>query len=126
MFQFQSAFSVERCSFVSEGSACSRLDTRARLSKDLRVPWLRVDSPVSHFDNSNSCTKQSVSTKNRLAELCNGTLLALEKLQSGFLKRWEGRRFKRDDSVRNNDSSWFDCYDSNVIFENQKLQNGAA
>ena len=80
MFFFESAFSRKRCIFAGEGGvACGDRplsDSRASLPGQLRVPWVRVDQ-------NKICehVKKSIfSTKLRISELCNTTILALEKI----------------------------------------------
>ena len=99
MFFFESAFSRKRCIFAGEGGvACGDRplsDSRASLPGQLRVPWVRVD----HNKISEHVKKSIFSTKLRISELCNTTILALEKISSGYLGVWEGRRYKRSDTV---------------------------
>ena len=99
MFFFESAFSRKRCTFVGQGGAASGAsplsDSRASLPGQLRVPWVRVDQTKLSEHLKNSLTE----SKLRLAELCNTTILALEKISSGYLKSWTGRRYNRSDTV---------------------------
>ena len=99
MFFFESAFSRKRCIFASEdGTACGDRplsDSRARLPEQLRVPWVRVD----HNKISEHVKKSIFATKHRISELCNTTILALEKISTGYLGVWEGRRYRRSDTI---------------------------
>ena len=99
MFYFESAFSRKRCIFVGQGGTASGdpplSGSRASLPGKLRVPWVRVDQTklADHLIHSVTASKL------RIAELCNTTLLALEKISSGYLKCWTGRRCNRSDTV---------------------------
>ena len=99
MFSFESAFSRKRCIFVGQGgAACGDpplSDSRVSLPGQLRVPWVRADQTkfANHWDNSVTAAKL------RVSELCNTTILALEKISTGYLQRWGGRRYNRSDTI---------------------------
>ena len=85
--------------FAGEGgAACGDRplsESRATLPEQLRVPWVRVD----HNKISEHVKKSIFATKHRISELCNTTILALEKISTGYLGVWEGRRYRRSNTI---------------------------
>jgi hypothetical protein len=100
MQYFYSAFSSKRMSTASSSStasAASRECSKSVVTSDLRVSWCRLEDRLP--ETSSDEEKQHRSIINRISELCNTTLLALEKMQTGHLKKWGERCFWVKDSV---------------------------
>ena len=100
MQYFYSAFSSKRMSTASSSStasAASRECSKSVVTSDLRVSWCRLEDRLP--ETSSDEEKQHRSINNRISELCNTTLLALEKMQTGHLKKWGERCFWVKDSV---------------------------
>ena len=93
---FWNLLSRENDAFLSARAASRALsDSRDSLPGQLRVPWVRVD----HMKISEHVKKSIFSKKLRISELCNTTILALEKIRSGYLGVWAGRRYRPSDTV---------------------------
>ena len=98
MYTFYSGFLPERMKFASGPAAeTGGRSGRARFC-GMRVPWLRVDPRVE--GSKEDFEGRSRVKHNRLAELVNQSLYALEKLSTGHLNTWFPRSIaKHGDSI---------------------------
>ena len=100
MYSFYSAFSSKRMLPLARGSTAgvdSSLDTKSKVTNDLSVSWFRLETSSSEKLSPSEANRRSIN--NRISELCNTTLLALEKMQSGYLTEWKERCFLVKDAI---------------------------
>ena len=72
---------------ASTAGVGSSPDTKSKVTSDLSVSWFRLETSSSEKLSPSEKNRRSIN--NRISELCNTTLLALEKMQSGYLTEWK-------------------------------------